>query len=154
MNNEVDLKHRPGRISGKGWLGGHLRSTYKLNPALLISTFPIMHFVCVFLAPQHSQTVLHAHCLIFSSEFQLCLEKWKQYVCKTAFVCWGARNTQQSGNLEMANCLVTNTHSHPYPNPSHHYGSRKTRFEPVAVDLTAKEAREMYFFLTFIVTNT
>ena len=108
MNNEVDLKHRPGRISGKGWLGGHLRSTYKLNPALPISTFPIMHFVCVFLAPQHSQTVLHAHCLIFSSEFQLCREKWKQYVCKTACVCWGARNTQtkwKSGNGELSSYL-------------------------------------------------
>ena len=58
-----DLKHGPGRISGKGWVGGHLRGTYKLNPAFAISTFPIMQFVCVFLAPQHSQTVLHAHCL-------------------------------------------------------------------------------------------
>ena len=61
--------------------------------------------------------------------------------------CAGGQETRkQSGNLEMANCPVTNTHSHPYPNPSHHYGSRKIHLEPVAVDLTAKEAREMFFF--------
>lgn len=65
MNNEVDLKHRPGQ----------------------------------------ARPVLHAHCLIFSSEFQLSREKWKQYVCKTACVCWGARNTQtkwKSGNGELS----------------------------------------------------
>ena len=151
MNNEVDLKHRPGRISGKGWLGGHLRSTYKLNPVLLISTFPIMHFVCVFLAPQHSQTVLHAHSL---RNFNCAGRNGNNTYAKLPACAGGQETRKQSGNLEMANCLVTNTHSHPYPNPSHHYGSRKTRFEPVAVDLTAKEAREMYFFLTFIVTNT
>ena len=48
---------------GKGLGGGHIKSTYKLNPAFAIYTFPIIHFVCVFLAPQHTQTVLHAHCL-------------------------------------------------------------------------------------------
>ena len=33
----------------------------------------------------------------------------------------GQQKHKQSGNLEMANCPVTNTHTHPYPNPSHHY---------------------------------
>ena len=37
-----------------------------LTGEFAISTFPIIHFVCVFLAPQHAQTVLHTHCLHFS----------------------------------------------------------------------------------------
>ena len=155
MNNEVDLKHRPGRISGKGWVGGHIRSTYKLNPAFAISTFPIIHFVCVFLASNTRKQFCMRIVFTFSSEFQLSREKCKQCVCKTACVCWGTRNTQtkwKCGNGELS------SYQHaPPPLPQSLtplYFSRKTRFEPVAVDLTAKEAREMFFFLTFIVANT
>ena len=37
-----------------------------LSGEFAISTFPIIQYFCVFLARQHTQTVLHTHCLHFS----------------------------------------------------------------------------------------
>lgn len=105
-----------------------------------------MHFDCVFLAPNISKQFCMRIVLSSLGNFN-CPERNGNNTYAKLPACAGRQETRkQSGNLEMANCPGTNTHSHPYPNPSHHYGSRKTRFEPVAVDLTAKDAREMFFF--------
>ena len=56
-----------------------------------ISTFPIIHFVCMFLAPQPRKQLCISIVFIFY-----------QIVC----VCWGARNTQTNcimGYVEITN---------------------------------------------------
>ena len=63
-----------------------------------VFTFPIIHFVCVFLTPPPPPNTRKQFCIrivfIFSWDFQSSWEKCKQCVCKTVCVCWGARNTQ------------------------------------------------------------
>ena len=51
-----------------------------------ISAFPIIHFVGVFRAPHHTQTVLHKNCLHVPLGLSI--------VLACACVCWGATNTQ------------------------------------------------------------
>ena len=68
-----------------GWLSE--RSGEKTS--LTISTSPIIHFVCVFFAPNTRKQFCIRTVFILSWDVQSSREKCKQYVWKTTCVCWG-----------------------------------------------------------------
>ena len=74
-----------------GWLSE--RSGEKTS--LAISTFPIIHFVCVFFAPNTRKQFCIRTVFILSWDFQSSREKCKQCVWKTTCVCWGGRGGGQ-----------------------------------------------------------
>ena len=132
--------------------GGHLTSTYKLNPAFAISTFPIIHFVCVFLASTHANNF---ECALSSSSlgtFNRPDRNVNNAYAKLLASVGGQETRKQSGNVEMANCPGTklNTHPHPYPNPSHHF-SRKHASNHRPWILRQKGLARCSFFLFFYI---
>ena len=123
MNNEVDLKHRPGRISGKGWVGGWAHQKY-LQTKPRIRHFHISHnTLCLRVScpPTHANSFTCALSLSSLRNFNCPERNVNNAYAKLPACAGGQQKHKQSGNLEMANCPVTNTHTHPYPNPSHHY---------------------------------
>ena len=122
MNNEVDLKHRPGRISGKGWVGGWAHQKY-LQTRPRIRHFHISHnTLCLLVScpPTHANSFACALSLSSLRNFN-CPERNVNNAYAKLSACAGGQETRkQSGNVEMTNCPVTNTHPPPPLTPIPH----------------------------------
>ena len=77
-----------------------------LTGEFAISTFPIIHFVCVFLALQHAQTVLHTHCLHFSRDDWKPQKKMKIKLMQNCLRVLGGKKHKQRVLWEMCKWRV------------------------------------------------